>query len=615
MLELIAQGPTIDFRWRRTLPGATVELGRSTETYRVPWDNQVSRRHAMLTASEHRLHVQAIPDAANPIFFNGREVSDFYVRPGEHFVIGNTSFMVASDQAFGSLSAPDPIRQQTFSADFLEQVQYRDADRRIDVLNRLPEVIAEANNSDELLIGMVNTLMAGISAATTIGVVQLNQDLSPLAGDRHPDKAPPNNTQPNNAGQLKVIHWDRRGLTRGDFQPSEKLVTQAIQASQTVLNVWQSDVSNAANYTFDYENDWAFACPIETEATTGWAVYVAGSSRLNQTPEAIQEGELEGDIKFCELVGSTLKNLLRVQQLERQQASLRTFFSPVVVDALRGRDPEKVLQPRQCEVSVLFCDLRGFSRTSEQMADDLFGLLSRVSESLGVTTRVILDTGGVIGDFHGDAVMGFWGWPLEERSPTETARSAVLAAIQIQTEFSQLASQHSMANEFTMGIGIASGNAVAGKIGTRDQVKVTAFGPVVNLAARLEGMTKQLKASILIDENTKTLIDGSSEQRNDRPNFTHRRMGNFQPVGMTKPVQLYQILAGHQQNSLRQTAYDEALGLFENGKIEQAMAKLVPIAGVESDNLPDSAVQFLLEFLEQFESAGPTDGIIRMRAK
>ena len=135
MLELIAQGPTIDHRWRRTLPGATVELGRSTETYRVPWDNQVSRRHVQLTASEHRLHVKVIDGAANPVFFNGREVEDFYVRPGEHFVIGYTSFMVASDQAVGSLSAPDPIRQQTFSADFLEQVQYRNADHRIDVLN------------------------------------------------------------------------------------------------------------------------------------------------------------------------------------------------------------------------------------------------------------------------------------------------------------------------------------------------------------------------------------------------------------------------------------------------------------------------------------------------
>ena len=610
MLELIAQGPTIDFRWRRTLPGATVELGRSTETYRVPWDNQVSRRHAMLTASEHRLHVKAIPDAANPIFFNGREVNDFYVRPGEHFVIGNTSFMVASDQAFGSLSAPDPIRQQTFSADFLEQVQYRDADRRIDVLNRLPELIAEANNSDELLIGMVNTLMVGISAATTIGVVQLDQGLAPPPG-----KSPQKNDQPNNAGQLKIIHWDRRGLTRGDFQPSEKLVTQAIQLSQSVLNVWQSDVSDAANYTFDYENDWAFVCPIETEATPGWAVYVAGSSRLNQTPEAIQEGELEGDIKFCELVGSTLKNLLRVQQLERQQASLRTFFSPVVVEALRGRDPEMVLQPRQCEVSVLFCDLRGFSRTSEQMADDLFGLLSRVSESLGVTTRVILDTGGVIGDFHGDAVMGFWGWPLEDHSLVETARSAVLAAIQIQTEFSLLASQHSFANEFTMGIGIATGNAVAGNIGTRDQVKVTTFGPVVNLAARLEGMTKQLKASILIDEKTQALLDSSNEQQGGRANIAHRRMGNFQPVGMANPVQLYQILADGEQSSQHLSVYDEALQLFENGKIEQAIAKLTPIEGIECDHSADSAVQFLLDFLKQLQPTAANDGVIRMSAK
>ena len=601
MLELIAQGPTIDFRWRRTLPGATVELGRSTETYRVPWDNQVSRRHAMLTASEHRLHVQAIPDAANPIFFNGREVKDFHVHPGEHFVIGNTSFMVASDQAFGSLSAPDPIRQQTFSADFLEQVQYRDADRRIDVLNRLPELIAEANNSDELLIGMINTLMAGISAATTIGVVQLNQSQE--------------NAQSGNSGQLKIIHWDRRGLTRGDFQPSEKLVTQAIQLSQSVLNVWQSDVSNTVNYTFDYENDWAFACPIETEATPGWAVYVAGSSQPKQPPEAIQEGELEGDIKFCELVGSTLKNLLRVQQLERQQASLRTFFSPVVVEALRGRDPETVLQPRQCEVSVLFCDLRGFSRTSEQMADDLLGLLSRVSESLGVTTRVILDTGGVIGDFHGDAVMGFWGWPLEDRSPVETARSAVLAAIQIQTEFSLLAKQHSFASEFTMGLGIATGNAVAGKIGTQDQVKVTVFGPVVNLAARLEGMTKQLKASILIDENTKILLDNSNEQLDGQTNIPHRRMGNFQPVGMTKPVQLYQILADHEQNSQHQTAYDEALRLFESGKIKQAIAKLTLIKAIESGDSADSAVQFLLEFLKQVQPTASNDGIIRMWAK
>ena len=420
--------------------------------------------------------------------------------------------------------------------------------------------------------------------------------------------------QPADRGRLKVIHWDRRGLTRGDFQPSEKLVTQAIQLSQSVLNVWQSDLSNVSNFTFDYENNWAFACPIETEATPGWAVYIAGSSRVEDTPVAVQEGELDGDIKFCELVGAMLKNLLRVQQLERQQTSLRTFFSPVVVEALRGRDPETVLRPRQCEVSVLFCDLRGFSRTSEQMADDLLGLLSRVSESLGVTTRVILDTGGVIGDFHGDAVMGFWGWPLDDRSPVEIALAAVHAAIEIQTEFSRLAYQHSLANEFTMGIGIATGNAVAGKIGTRDQVKVTAFGPVVNLAARLEGMTRQLNASILVDEATIKLLLNSDLTANGQLNLAHRRMGNFQPFGMTKPVQLHQVFVEDGQDQRQLAAYEQALQLFENNQVDQAIAGLELVEDSANGKVPPSAIQFLLEFLKQPQLAAG-DGIIRMRAK
>ena len=65
-------------------------------------------------------------------------------------------------------------------------------------------------------------------------------------------------------------------------------------------------------------------------------------------------------------------------------------------------------------MTVLFCDLRGFSRESERSADDLFGLLERVSRALGVMTHHILEEGGVIGDFHGDAAMGFWGWPIAQ---------------------------------------------------------------------------------------------------------------------------------------------------------------------------------------------------------
>src|SRR4029079_3109081 len=96
-----------------------------------------------------------------------------------------------------------------------------------------------------------------------------------------------------------------------------------------------------------------------------------------------------------------------------------------------------------------------------------------------------------------------WGWPI---SQDDAAQRACRAALGILSAFRESSPCHSDAPinhdailDFRVGIGIASGRAVAGKIGTSDQVKVTVFGPVVNLAARLETMTRILRASILID--------------------------------------------------------------------------------------------------------------------
>ena len=129
----------------------------------------------------------------------------------------------------------------------------------------------------------------------------------------------------------------------------------------------------------------------------------------------------------------------------------------------------------------------------------------------------------MIGDFHGDAAMGFWGWPLDQ---ADRAIRAIEASIQIKSEFAKinLDPEHPL-KDFQMGIGIATGSAVAGKIGTSDQVKVTAFGPVVNLASRLEGMTKWFGGSILLDEET-------VNQVRDQPHhLTLQRLGSFLPYG------------------------------------------------------------------------------------
>ena len=603
MLELTARGLSPDHRWRRQIP--PIEpflLGRATSAFKVPWDNKVSRSHVRLRVVDGRLLVQRLAEAANPVFFNGNQEESFALNPGEHFVIGNTTFTLAKDAAHATLDAPNPIRQKTFSHEFLQQVHYRDADHRIDVLSRLPEVISSANNEQELLGRLVNTLLAGISLASAIAIVRNAPPQTNANGVTRKGEAT-NETEPSNP-VTQIIHWDRRGSAAGDFQPSEKLIRQALESSETVLHIWHPTKTEKPEFTFDFENDWAFVCPINSVATPGWGIYVTGTNSSGSNPamgSGSDENDLQGDVKFCELVGSTLKNLLLVRQLERRQASLRSFFSPIVLDALQGRDPEEVLAPQECQVSVLFCDLRGFAKTSESMADELLKLLNRVSRSLDIMTAEILQHGGVIGDFQGDSAMGFWGWPLTQN---DTATRAIKTALNIKAEFD---ARRTDPPDFEIGIGVATGMAVAGQIGTRDQVKVTVFGPVVNLASRLEGMTRLLDASILVDKATANQI---SEQQSDA-NFIARRRGRFQPFGMTSAIDLVELLAPSDSNLDKVAAFEESLDRFQAGNWKQATQLL------EQLDEDDSAAKFLHKYIQNNGMTCPVDwnGVIEMKSK
>src|SRR5262249_24947727 len=150
----------------------------------------------------------------------------------------------------------------------------------------------------------------------------------------------------------------------------------------------------------------------------------------------------------------------------------------------------------------------------------------------GVMTHEILQQQGVIGDFQGDAAMGFWGWPIAQG---DTVARACRAALAIRAAFAAAGSQtnHPLA-DFHVGIGMATGRAVAGGIGTIDQLKVTVFGPVVNLASRLEGMTKAIRAPILLDEATARL----ARQQLSADDARVRRVAVVRPYGLDKALEV-----------------------------------------------------------------------------
>jgi len=444
----------------------------------------------------------------------------------------------------------------------------------------------------------VNMLLAGIPRADTAAVVAVEGDVPPAGATRPP---------------VQVLHWDQRLVTGRDFQPSERLILEALRQGQSVLHVWQETEAGAAQpFTARGNVDWAFCTPVSGAASKGWGLYVAGRFHVDlpSMPGSSDPHDTREDVKFAEVVANVLSSLRAMRLLERQQATFSQFFSPVVVESLLAvDDPDVVLAPRETDVSVLFCDLRGFSRATERHADNLPEMLNRVSKALGVMTHQIHDQGGVVGDYQGDAAMGFWGWPLPQEDAILRTASAALA---IRTEFEAAARVvGSPLAGFHVGLGVASGKAVAGKIGTVDQVKVTVFGPVVNLASRLEGMTKILRAPILLDEATASAVRAQVPCDIARV----RRLAVVRPYGLDTPLEVAELLPPESQYPLLSDEhlayYESALDAFLAGQWREAYKLLHHIP------TEDTVTDFLTVYIAQHGRTPPPDwdGVISLSSK
>jgi adenylate cyclase len=591
LFVLVARGPDARQRWKQPITdGSSYILGRDVEAdLPVPWDPHISRRHARLAVRDHRLEVERLPGAQNRIYVNGVETERAMLREGEHFVIGATTFTLEPWSATPSAAA-GPVEEVTFDRQELKKVRFRDADRRFDVLTRLHEVIWGARTQIELHQRLASLILAGVGSAEAVAIVEMDQQ-----------------------GEARTLHWDRRRETLGTFHASGRLIDEAFRRRQSVLHLWESAKLTDSRYTISTDFDWAFCTPVSDRGDVSWGIYVAGL--LNQGAPAPSAGlstagaMLQADVKFTELVAEIVSSVLRLNRFERQKAGLRQFFAPPILAALGDDLDTAPLEPRECDVTVLFCDLRGFSQTAEAAAGDLLGLLDRVSRALGVMTHQILEHGGVTGDFQGDAAMGFWGWPF---ASADAPLAACRAAQGIRSAFARTFDRpdHPLAN-FQVGIGIAHGPAVAGKIGTAEQVKVTVFGPVVNLASRLEGLTKQLRVPIVVDEATAAIVNARMDPREGRV----RKLAKVLPYGTETPVLVSELVPpiceAPELTDEHLATYDRAVDYFIRGHWDDAYRCL--------HTMPpsDRAQDFLSMLIAQHNRIAPPawEGVVELASK
>ncbi|MCQ1769849.1 adenylate/guanylate cyclase domain-containing protein [Neorhizobium galegae] len=183
------------------------------------------------------------------------------------------------------------------------------------------------------------------------------------------------------------------------------------------------------------------------------------------------------------------------------------YLAPALVDQL-ARDPSRLkLGGETRELSILFCDVRGFTTIAEQLKDDPQHLTMLINRLLTPLSDIVLSHGGTIDKYIGDCLMAFWNAPLDDPSHAVHAVSAALDMLESMQALNDDLQAEAEATGRTyyplaIGIGINTGECVVGNMGSTSRFDYSALGDAVNLAARLEGASKAYGVPLLLGERT-----------------------------------------------------------------------------------------------------------------
>ena len=273
------------------------------------------------------------------------------------------------------------------------------------------------------------------------------------------------------------------------------------------------------------------------------------------------------------------------------------YVPPELVDEM-ARNPEKFnMAPRAQELSVLFSDVRGFTTISEALSPE--DLSHYINEYLTNMSLVIREQHrGTLDKYIGDAIMAFWGAPVAD---AQHARNAVLAALGMQSEAKSLNERFKARGwpTFKIGIGVNSGVMRVGDMGSKIRKAYTVMGDAVNIASRLEGITKQYGADIIVGEGTRKLITGFVLREVDRV----RVKGKDEPVIIYQPLGLEGQVEQAKLNEIK--LWNQALKLYRNQDWDMAELQMLNLQKASEDG---ELYGVFIERIAHFRAHPPEDG-------
>jgi len=253
----------------------------------------------------------------------------------------------------------------------------------------------------------------------------------------------------------------------------------------------------------------------------------------------------------------------------REKAQLRSVFSQYVerklVDQIVAAPERAQLGGQRRELTVLFSDIRGFSRFSEGLAPEVLSRL--LNDYLTPMTHLVMEDGGMLDKYIGDAIMAVYGAPIDQ---ADHAVRACRTALAMQRGLTRLNEDFRARDlpEIAVGVGINSGPMSVGNMGSEARFDYTVMGDSVNLGSRLEGLSKAYRCSIIVGHRTRELVGNA---------MVFRELDLVRVPGRDAPERIYELLGTPEQRSLSSAEvaeFEAALTAYRQGRWAEATAGL-----------------------------------------
>jgi len=289
------------------------------------------------------------------------------------------------------------------------------------------------------------------------------------------------------------------------------------------------------------------------------------------------------------------------------QNAFGRYLSPNVMHAVIDNPDTLHLGGVKREVTVFFSDIENFTSVSEKLSPE--ELVAQLNEYLSEMTNIIMQNEGTLDKYVGDAIVAYFGAPVEQ---TDHANKACVTALQMRAALQNLHDKWKKENKplLDFRIGINTGEVIVGNVGSEKRFDYTIMGDQVNLGSRLEGANKKYSTHIMISETTHSKLEDG---------FITRELDLIKVKGKDKPVHVYELLA--RKGVLSKTgeellaAYNKALALYTAHDFNAANNAFKEALRIFPDDGPSNLYLQRSEILRDFPPAPDWDGVFTMKEK